>query len=239
MDAIGAIKPERLLAADGSGANWLARDKDLDRHILVSLHVPSTSEDAEPLELQRLRFIEYGRALAAVDHPNVARVLDYGRMADGQPYYTLPGYRRRLTERLAEDRPLSIKDVNKILEEALSGLEAAHHIGIAHGAIGPEAILLTRKQPQVKLAGFTGKAGSGGVSNPTMVADVFAIGLMAYRLLAGQMPSAKAPRPSELNTALPAALEKWTMRCLASNPDIRPADAVAARAQFFAAKKAA
>lgn len=99
--------------------------------------------------------------------------------------------------------------------------------------------MLTRKQPHVRLAGFTGKAGNNGARNPTMLADVFAIGLLAYRLFAGQMPSAKAPRPSELNTALPAALEKWTMRCLASNPDIRPADAVAARAQFFAAKKAA
>ena len=239
MEPVVAIKPERLLAADGTGAYWLAKDKDLDRPILVRLHVPSTLEDAEPLELQRLRFIESGRALAAIDHPNVARVLDYGRMSDGQPYYTLPGYRRRLTERLAEDRPLAVKDANRILEEALSGLEAAHSIGIAHGAIGPEAILLTRKQPHVRLAGFTGKAGNNGARNPTMLADVFAIGLLAYRLFAGQMPSAKAPRPSELNTALPAALEKWTMRCLASNPDIRPADAVAARAQFFAAKKAA
>jgi len=116
MEPVGAIKPERLLAADGTGAYWLAKDKDLDRHILVRLHVPSTLEDAEPLELQRLRFIESGRALAAIDHPNVARVLDYGRMSDGQPYYTLPGYRRRLTERLAEDRPLAVKDANRILE---------------------------------------------------------------------------------------------------------------------------
>ena len=97
------------------------------------------------MELQRPRFIEAARALAAIDHPNVARLLDYDRMSDGQPYYTLPGYRRRLTERLAEDKPVTVKDANRILEEALSGLEAARSVGIAHGAIGPEAILLTRK----------------------------------------------------------------------------------------------
>lgn len=239
MEPIGAIRPERLLAADGTGAYWLAKDRDLDRHILVRLHTPAKSDDAEPLELQRLRFIEAARALAAIDHPNVARVLDYGRMSDGQPYYTLPGYRRRLTERLAEDKPVTVKDANRILEEALSGLEAAHSVGIAHGAIGPEAILLTRKQPHVRLAGFTGKAGHGGARNPSMIADVFAVGLLAYRLFAGQMPSAKATRPSALNSELPAALEKWTMRCLASNPTLRPVDAVAARAEFFAAKKAA
>lgn len=239
MDQIGSIRPERLLAADATGAYWLAKDQDLDRHILVRLHVAAEGADAEPLEIQRLRFIESARSLAAIDHPNVARMLDYGRMLDGQPFFTMPGYRRRLTERLAEDRPLTIRDANRILEETLAGLEAAHKRGIAHGGIGPESILLTRGRSHVRIAGFTGKAGRVSSRNPSATADIFAVGLLAYRLFAGQAPAAKAQRPSALNEALPPALEKWTMRCLASNPALRPADAATALADLAFAKKAA
>ena len=89
------------------------------------------------------------------------------------------------------------------------------------------------------LLGLPGKPAMAAPAIPTMIADVFAIGLLAYRLFARQMPSAKATRPGPLNSELPAALEKWTMRCLASNPILRPVGVVASRAEFFAAKKAA
>lgn len=222
MEALGAIEPEKRLAGDASGEYWLAYDRDLDRDCLLRLHLDSDAADAEPMEFQRLRFIETARALASLDHANIARVLDYGVGPEGQPYLVLPRYPRRLTERLREDDPLELDFAIRLLDETCTGLAAAHREGLVHGALTPSSIFLCDAAPFIRLTGFYGQAGRQDKGRPESVDDVFQLGVLAYRLLSGRAPTADAPRPSVLNPALSPNLEAWTMCCLAQDRAIRP-----------------
>ncbi len=232
MEAIGEIRPDRRLAGDATGEYWLARDRNLDRDCLLRLHIDAGDEAAEPIELQRLRFIEAARALASIDHATVARVLDYGVGPDGRPYMVLPAYPRRLTERLADPEPLDLKLAKQLIKELCTGLAVAHAQGVTHGGLTPSAIFLCDRAPHVRLANFYGGIGNSDKARPRTADDIFQLGHLAYRLLSGRPPVADAASPCTLNPALSPVLGAWTMRCLARDPAIRPDAAPAALAQL-------
>jgi len=239
MDRIGALKPEKRLAADGLWEIWLARDLDLAAPRLVVRHTDSTDPAAEPAELQRLRFLDAARALARIEHRNVARILDFRREADGVPVWVMPGYRRRLTERLAQDSAPDREEAQRLLDGVSAGLAAAHAENVFHGALGPESVLLAGAEATPKLYGFYGGVGRSDSGRPAAVADVFQLGLLAYRLFAGKSPAANAPRPSALAPGLPPSLEEWIMSCLARDPAKRPQTGAAALDAFRDACQAA
>ena len=64
-----------------------------------------------------------------------------------------------------------MQEANRILEEALSGLEVTYTIGIAHDDIDLEALFLRRKRLHLKRAGLTGKPGSGCSRSARSVLD--------------------------------------------------------------------
>jgi len=75
----------KALGSGGMGATFKAYEKSLDRHVAIKiLHAPREGDSAKYVE----RFFSEARALASVDHPNVARAYSVGESM-GQPFLVM------------------------------------------------------------------------------------------------------------------------------------------------------
>ena len=238
MKELGALRIRKRLAGDATTDFWLAYDRDIDRDCLVRILRPDPGADEEHIEQGRRAFLSEARALAAIDHPAVARIFDIGMTPNGDLYAVLPPYPRRLTERLAETTSVEQAEAGTLLIGVLGGLAAAHDVGVWHGALGPESIFLRPHAPHVKLIGFGGRGDETerrASWSATVAADVFQIGLLAYRLYAGATATARSRRPREASPSVPLSIDTWIVDCLRRDPSERPASAQAALDRLRAA----
>src|SRR5690242_20660665 len=189
---------------------WRAVDQVLDRPVAVKV---LTAKFAGGVE-SRIRVLAEARAAARLTHPHVGAVYDYGESVTGNgdrvPFVVmelLPG--RSLEQRLKQG-PVPINQALKICAQVASALAAAHARGLVHRDVKPANVMLPRDGAKVVDFGLAAVAGEptdlgghGGVvlgtpaylaperlSGDTVVAatDVYALGLLLYRLLAGRMP---------------------------------------------------
>ena len=100
------------------------------------------------------RFALEQTALARIDHPNVAPILDAGTTEDGRPWFAMPLLEGEPLAAGCDDAQLSLRDRLHILAEACDGVHAAHVQGIVHRDLKPGNILLVtgpdgRRTPRV------------------------------------------------------------------------------------------
>jgi hypothetical protein len=253
----GRYLVEALIADGDLTSVYLALDRRLDRHVAMRV-IP------EPLAADQVfgtRFAREAKAAARLSHPNVVPVLDQGW--DGSVHYWttehLPG--RTLRDVLTERRTMTVRECVAVLGPVLDGVAAAHRIGIAHGDLRPENVLLTN-DGQIKVADF-GLAGAvaasisrlqgrpvhGGYQAPELVGtdvadrltDVYALGILLVELLTGQ-PSRTAiggAAPAGLleSTGFPVAFAPLARRATADDRDQRPADAATFQSELQAAAR--
>jgi serine/threonine-protein kinase len=104
------------------------------------------------------RFYREARAAAAIGHPNICEVYDFGTLVDGRPYLVMERlHGETLAERIGRDAVLQFDEAIDILTQVLSGLAAAHEKGIVHRDIKPENVFLAQRAnaaPMVKLLDF-------------------------------------------------------------------------------------
>jgi eukaryotic-like serine/threonine-protein kinase len=116
----GRYRLETRLGASGMSEVWAATDLELDRTVAVKL----LAADADPI-----RFEREARAVAALAHPNISTVYDYG--ASGQRRFMvleyLPG--GSLEDLLAPGEPLPDGETRRIAAEIAAGLAHAHARG--------------------------------------------------------------------------------------------------------------
>jgi serine/threonine-protein kinase len=102
------------------------------------------------------RLVREGRALAALDHPNVVRIEDAGVTADGRPFLVMPLLRgQSLRQRLDARGPLSAGAAVAVALDVLAGLAAAHRAGIIHRDVKPANVFLAR--PAADRPGILGR----------------------------------------------------------------------------------
>ena len=237
---------------------YLARQPALDREIaLKRLHLDAT----DPLIAQR--FVREAQLAAGLDHPNVVTLYDFFD-DDGVAYiameYVSGGSLRRLVGRLG------LPQVFAVIEGILAGLAHAESHGIAHRDLKPENVLVARGGT-VKIADFgiaraynaitsSLTADSTAIGTPSYMApeqalnsplgpytDIYAVGVIAYELLAGRPPFEpegaplavlychvhKPPPPLvELAPHVPESVCRWVEWLLAKAPSDRPASAATA-----------
>jgi WD40 repeat protein/serine/threonine protein kinase len=102
------------------------------------------------------RFEAERQALAVMDHPNIARVLEAGGTASGRPYFVMELVRGVPITTYCDDNSVSIRERLELFATVCHAIQHAHTKGIIHRDIKPTNVLITRQdgQPVVKVIDF-------------------------------------------------------------------------------------
>ena len=229
-DSIGRVLGDRyrLLTALGTGASahvYLAEDISLHRQVAIKVLHPALAGDSAFLK----RFRAEARAAAALNHPNIMQVFDWGEQ-ENEPYLVLEflsgGSLRQIFD---TGLLLTPEQAVRIGVEAAAGLDFAHRRGLVHRDIKPANLLLGGEH-RLRIADFglaralaeaawTEPAGAvlgtARYAAPEQVegkpldgrADVYALTLVLYEGVTGDVPFSSdttiATLMGRVNTPLP------------------------------------
>lgn len=127
------------LGRGGMGVVYKAVDTNLEREVAVKVlppHFQASEEDAA-------RFRREAQAAAALNHPNIATVHDFGQTDDGDAFIVMEFVRGKTLDQIIDEGVLSVDDSVRIADEIASGLSAAHAAGIVHRDIKPSNIVVS------------------------------------------------------------------------------------------------
>ena len=141
------------------GVTYLAMDKVLHRRVALKvIEVPATARSSQAM---RERFLREARAAAALRHPNVAAVFQFGASPDASHcYYAMEVVEGETLEaRVRRDGPLNAKSALEIAIQITRALMAAAAHGLIHRDLKPGNIMLRRgdtdtAEPEVKVIDF-------------------------------------------------------------------------------------
>jgi serine/threonine protein kinase len=191
--AVGAYRVIGELGRGGMGAVYLAERADGDFRKLVAVKVVKRGMDTE-FVLRRFRHER--RALAALDHPNIARLLDAGATHDGLPYIIMEYVEGRDIDRYCDERKLSINARLRLFLAVCAGVSHAHRNLIIHRDIKPSNILVTADGTP-KLLDF----GIAKILNPTLADAPLEHTATALRMLTPDYASPEQVRGERVTTA--------------------------------------
>jgi len=135
-----------VIGTGGMGAVCRATDERLGRDVAVKV-LTLAPVDSEELEVLRKRFHREARAAAALRHPNVVTVHDFGTDPElGLDFLVmeyLPG--EDVADRIARaDGPLPVPEALEIWREAAMGVAAGHRVGLVHRDLKPRNLFLVQ-----------------------------------------------------------------------------------------------
>jgi len=214
--AIGPYTLVREIGHGGMGTVWLARRTDgrYEGEVAVKFLRSGLFGHGDAARFQR-----EGSILARLSHPNIARLLDAGVMADGaQPYLVLEYIDGEPIDEYCHRLALSVEARLRLMLDVLAAVAQAHNRLILHRDLKPTNILVT-KSGEVKLLDFgiakllddagaaametaltqrVGNAFTPEFAAPeqlqagdvTTATDVYALGVLLYILLGGDHPTA-------------------------------------------------
>jgi len=217
-DRIGPYKLLEKIGEGGMGEVWVADQLEpIKRRVALKLIKPGMDSRSV-----LGRFEAERQALAVMDHPNIAKVLDAGTTTDGRPYFVMELVKGTPITEFADARKLTPKQRLELFVPVCQAIQHAHMKGIIHRDIKPSNVLvaLHDETPVPKVIDFgvakavgqqltenTIYTGFGAlVGTPTYMApeqatfnqldvdtraDVYALGVLLYELLAGSPPIEK------------------------------------------------
>lgn len=157
------------LGEGGMGEVFRAEDTKLGREVAIKVLPEEVSSDAERLA----RFEREARAVAALSHPNILAIYDFGSQ-DGVTYAVMELLEGQTLREALANGPLPTRKAVEYSRQVANGLAAAHEKGIAHRDLKPENLFLTRKG-RLKILDF-GLAKwtpmEEGTEDPTMAATL-------------------------------------------------------------------
>lgn len=250
----------QLVAQQGSGGMsviYKAVDRALGRTVAVKILRPSLTSDPSFLE----KFRNEARAVANLAHPNIVTVYDVG--SDGPTHYIVMEMVEGtdLKKIIKDNGALPIDRAIELSMQICAGLGFAHRSGLVHADVKPQNMLVTPQdvvkvtdfgiaqalshtQPQQKADVVWGSPHyfapeQARGEQPTPQADVYAVGIVMFELLTGDLPYVGSnqqelamahirepiPNVGELRPGIPDRLAKMITRAMAKDPRDRYRDA--------------
>jgi tetratricopeptide (TPR) repeat protein/tRNA A-37 threonylcarbamoyl transferase component Bud32 len=251
---------ERELGGGGMSRTYVAVEQAYNRRVVVKVLAP---ELLAGMSVERFR--REVLLAAQLQHPHIVPVLTSGD-AGGLPWFSMPYVEGHSLRQRLERGPLGTGETVSILRDVARALAYAHERGIVHRDIKPDNVLLSGASATVTDFGIAKAISAAiidsrgaqatltqvgtSLGTPTYMApeqaagdpktdhraDLYAFGVMAYELLAGQPPFQGATparllaahlveAPPDLREArpdVPAALAAMIAACLAKDPADRP-----------------
>ena len=211
---IGRYKLLQQIGEGGMGTVWMAEQTTpLVRR--VALKVIKLGMDTRSVIA---RFEAERQALALMDHPHIARVLDAGTTDNGRPYFVMDLVRGRPVTEYADARALTIPERLDLFRQICSAVQHAHQKGVIHRDLKPANVLVSTEddRPFAKVIDFGiakavgqrltdktlftqhgGMVGTLEYMSPEQAdaspdvdtrSDVYSLGVMLYELLTGVTP---------------------------------------------------
>ncbi len=211
---IGPYRILQLLGEGGFGSVYMAEQSEPIRR-RVALKVVKLGMDTRQVIA---RFEQERQALAMMDHPAIAQVLDAGATDTGRPYFVMELVKGEPVTEYCDKHNLTIAARLGLFAEICSAVQHAHTKGIIHRDLKPSNILVTSQdgQPRAKVIDFgIAKATAGNLTDKTLYTehralvgtpeymspeqaegsldidtrtDVYALGVLLYELLTGTTP---------------------------------------------------
>lgn len=251
---------EKEIGRGGMGIVYRARDKRLKRPVAIKLLPPELAFRSEI----RSRFLREAEMAAQFSHPNIVPIYSVDER-EGLVYFVMALVEgENLGTRIATKGPVPPAEARRILREVGDALAYAHSQNTVHRDIKPDNILIDAATGRTMVTDFgiaravsegsdskltaTGIAiGTPAYMSPEQSAgdrdidgrtDLYALGIVAYQMLCGDLPfnatSAPAllvkhlserPVPIDQRAMVPPDLARAVMLCLEKNPDDRFPDA--------------
>src|SRR4249919_2378421 len=205
---IGAYRLLNMLGKGGMGEVWLAEraDEAFSKQVAIKFIAGLQGNEAGDW------FRRERQALAKLEHPNIARLLDGGETPDGRPFLVMEKVDGLPIDEWCEGKPLDV--VIDLFLQVCSAIEHAHRALIVHRDIKPANVLVTA-DGESRLLDFgiaeevadstderaeqaTTQAYTLHYASPeqmeggdiTVASDVYSLGALLYRLLSGRVPHA-------------------------------------------------
>ncbi|MBE1485307.1 serine/threonine-protein kinase [Plantactinospora soyae] len=250
------------LGEGGMSVVWRGHDEVLGRPVAVKMLTPRLANDQTFRHGLRVE----ARAAARLSHPHITGVYDYGesvRFGRTVPYVVMELVDgESLANRLDREGTLPWRDAVVVTAQVAAALATAHARGVVHRDITPGNVMLTEMGAKVVDFGISalvgerdGDADGELYGTPAYLAperltqgevcpatDVYALGLLLYRMLTGRLPWRAATRTQMLRAhlhldpapmppvpGLPSEVVTLAARSLAKVPADRPGSAELAR----------
>ncbi len=233
----------RLIGRGGMGAIYQARQTSLDRDVALKLIAKEVSQD--PLFVER--FEREAKTLAKLSHPNIVTIYDFGYTADGVAYLVMEFVDGINLREAMKSRSIGPEDALDVVATICRALEFAHSRGVIHRDIKPENILLG-EDGCLKVVDFgIAKIVDDSVRTPTLTAtrqvlgslhylapeqlespdqvdhrvDLYALGVVFYELLTGELPLGRYEAPSALYNRADNRVDQVVLKSLSRKPGSR------------------
>ena len=218
----------RRVGEGGMGVVYLAEREDAGFVQQVALKVLNAGSVGSPTLLER--FVRERQLLARLEHPGIARLLDGGVLADGQPFLAMEYVEGERIDAWCGQHGLGLRERVQLFLKVCAAVEYAHRNLVIHRDLKPANILVDAQgepklldfgiarliddeQPLESTLTVTGQhALTLAYASPeqieqqplTTAVDVYGLGMVLYQLMAGRRPWQHIGTPHQLSQAIVA-----------------------------------